>query len=83
MRVNVRRSGGVAGITRTGTAQLTDDEARRLADTVEAAAAAAGASGAPDAFHYQVRVGDQEWSVSEHALPMEVRTRLQTILDAS
>lgn len=82
VRVDVRRSGGLAGVTRKGTAQLTGDEARRLTETM-GAAAAASASGTPDAFHYHVRVGDREWTVGEHALPVEVRARLQSILAAS
>ncbi|HEX6443754.1 MAG TPA: protealysin inhibitor emfourin [Streptosporangiales bacterium] len=82
MRVEVRRSGGFAGIARTGSADLTDDEARALAETVRAAAAAATGRPVPDAFHYTVGVHDEEWTVGEHELAADVRARLQSILDA-
>lgn len=80
MRVGVRRSGGFAGITKTGTADLPEDDARALADTVRAAAAAADRP-VPDAFVYHVSVGEEEWTVGEHALPEDVRARLLGILD--
>lgn len=78
----MRRTGGFAGITKTGSAELPDDDARALAETVRAAAAAARTPTVPDAFHYHVRVGDDEWTVAEHALPEDVRTRLGDILEA-
>lgn len=80
MRVDVRRTGGFAGITRTGSADLPDDDARALAETVRAVAAA-GDPPVPDAFNYHVSVGDDEWTVGEHALPDDVRTQLLSILD--
>ncbi|MBO0828087.1 MAG: hypothetical protein J2P24_09925 [Streptosporangiales bacterium] len=81
MRVDVRRSGGFAGITRTGSADLPDDDARALADTVRAAAAAAGDRPVPDAFTYHVDLGGEQLTVGEQALTEDVRARLQSILD--
>lgn len=77
----MRRSGGFAGITRAGSADLADEDAHALAETVRAAAAARTRA-VPDAFNYHVRVGDQEWTIGEHTVPEDVRARLQSILDA-
>jgi hypothetical protein len=83
VRVDVRRSGGFAGITKTGSADLPDDDARALAETVRAAAAASTGRPVPDAFNYHVGVEGEEWTVAEHDLASDVRARLRSIVEAT
>ncbi|MQA80769.1 MAG: hypothetical protein GEV10_20195 [Streptosporangiales bacterium] len=84
MRITVRRSGGVTGLTRTGTADLDDaDETVHLFVTALRTAAALAPAGTPDAFSYHVRLGDEpELTVDERALPADVAGRLRTVLAA-
>lgn len=83
--MTVRRSGGFAGITRTGSAELGDAEqpdVRSLVDAVRSAAAArASAAGEADRFVYHVTFDDEpELTVSEAALSEEVRQRVEQTL---
>lgn len=78
MRVEVRRSGGVAGIARQGEGDLA--EADDLAAALDQAVATAPEV-VPDTFTYRVRVGDREWTVEERALPASVRSQLDGLLE--
>lgn len=78
MHVQVRRSGGVAGITRQGAAEF--DDAGDLAAALDSAVATAPEV-VPDTFTYQVIIGDREWTVEERALPTNVRNQLETLLE--
>lgn len=82
MRIAVRRSGGITGLTRTGAADLDDaDETVRLFVTALRTAAALAPSGTPDAFSYHVRLGEEpELTVDERALADHARDRLRGIL---
>lgn len=78
MRVSVRRSGGVAGITRQGEGEF--DDASELAAALDAAVAKAPEI-VPDTFTYHVQAGDREWTIEEHALPAGLRSQLETLLE--
>ncbi|MGH3096153.1 MAG: protealysin inhibitor emfourin [Streptosporangiales bacterium] len=78
MRVEVRRSGGVAGITRHGATDF--DDASGLAAALDSAVATAPEV-VPDTFTYQVSIDDRQWTVEEHALPANVRSQLETVLE--
>lgn len=82
MRMTVRRSGGFAGLTRTGSTDLGDAErpdVRALVDAVRAASASS--AGGADRFVYHVAFDDEpELTVPEAALPTEVRQRVEEAL---
>jgi hypothetical protein len=73
VRLQVRRTGGFAGIAREGpvldTDPLAPDEARALHELVEEAAlgevSAPGGSRGPDRFSYEVTVDDRRVTLSE------------------
>lgn len=78
MRVSVRRSGGVAGITREGAGEF--DDAGELASALDSAVASAPEV-VPDTFTYQVSIDDRQWTVEEHALPADLRRQLESLLE--
>ena len=74
----MRRSGGFAGITRTGSVELDDSDP--VVAAVQAAAAAGSEPGA-DRFVYHVTFDDgAELAVPESALSPDVRERVEDAL---
>ena len=83
--VEVRRSGGFVGRTVTGTVDLAGDdpraaEVRDLLGRVDLAAVAGGRMH-PDAFVYDIRVGDRTVHVVGTDLPDDLRRLAQVVLD--
>lgn len=78
MRMTVRRSGGIAGLTRSGFAELgTPDQPDVQALVTAVRAAARQETTAADAYVYRVVFDDEpELTVGERALPTEIRRRL-------
>lgn len=84
MRMRVRRSGGFAGLTRSGEVDLGDvdqPDVRAFVDAVRIASAASQPS-APDTFVYHVTFDDEpELTVGERALSAATRHRIDAALD--
>jgi hypothetical protein len=83
--VEVRRSGGIVGRTVTGSLDLSGDdprasEARDLLDRVDLAALSGGRMH-PDAFVYDIRVGDRTVRVVGTRLPDDLRRLVGLVLD--
>jgi hypothetical protein len=83
--VEVRRSGGIVGRTVTGTLDLAGDdpraaEVRALLDRVDLATVAGGRMH-PDAFVYDIRVGDRTVRVVGTHLPDDLRRLVGIVLD--
>lgn len=78
--IEVTRSGGFAGISRTATTaedELPAELRTRLHTLLDAPPAA---SGSPDRFVYQLRCGDREVTVGEKALDDEGRRLMSWVL---
>lgn len=70
-RVVVTRSGGFAGLVRTGELDLDDATAARWQQAL--AAVGPGGSPRPDAFVYEVSVGESTAVVDEPSMPEDLR----------
>ena len=82
--VEVRRSGGIVGRTVTGTLDLAGDdpraaEVRALLDRVDLATVAGGRMH-PDAFVYDIRVGERSVQVVGTDLPADLRRLAELVL---
>jgi hypothetical protein len=95
-RFAVVRTGGFGGLTRSGvldTRELTPDEARQLADVLDAADLDALAvrqpreAAVPDAFSYELSVsrGGRQWqlALSDAEVPDELRPLIRRALQPS
>ena len=84
-RLEVRRTGGFAGIAVSGEVDLQRDaraaEVRELLDRIDLAAAASAGEPQPDRFVYALRVGGEEVVVQEQALTPELSRLVSLVLD--
>ncbi len=84
MRIEYRRSGGVAGIDMTAsvdTKELAGEQAQLASALIEPSSTPAAAfSGAPDAFSYQLPVNDGERTQTHHWAESEVPDALAPLL---
>ncbi|RLV47658.1 hypothetical protein D9V37_15975 [Nocardioides mangrovicus] len=70
MNLEVARTGGFAGISRTGTVEVDDTVGGALGEQL----AALGAHDPrPDRFVYRLTLGERTVTVGEHQLPDELR----------
>ncbi|MGH3587963.1 MAG: protealysin inhibitor emfourin, partial [Pseudonocardia sp.] len=81
--VEVRRSGGFAGISTSGTVDLDHDEraeeVRALLDRIDVASLRKG-SPQPDRFVYQFRLEDREITVHEQELTDDLQRLAELVL---
>ena len=85
MRIELRVTGGIAGLAREAaldTGELGASDAQRLEAAVAALPAepsAATASGARDVQHYELRVADRRWRFDDTTVPLEARPLLDVL----
>ncbi|HEY9291926.1 MAG TPA: protealysin inhibitor emfourin [Microlunatus sp.] len=80
--VAIRRSGGVAGISRTTTVDPDSEQGRQLTALLDQVDFAALGSSVPqpDRFVYTVQYGEQEFTVGERDLPSDLSAAIRTAL---
>ncbi|MFE7752234.1 protealysin inhibitor emfourin [Streptomyces sp. NPDC057428] len=84
MRIQVRRSGGFAGIARRGEVDTSGrpdaSEWESLAEAALAAGRDGPPAGVPDGFHYRITVGDRTVDCADPRLTQEQRTLISRVL---
>ncbi|MFC9944180.1 protealysin inhibitor emfourin [Streptomyces pratensis] len=84
MRIQVRRTGGFAGIARHGEVETSGradaSEWEALAEAALAAGRGGPPAGVPDGFSYRITVGDRTVDCADPRLTQEQRTLISRVL---